>query len=116
MKNKRVGTISMAIVLIGFGILIFIAQINKLSAVELSIKFWPMILILLGGEILWYSYKTKDEENIKIRYDVFSVFIVMLILSINIAIYGFIETGIMDLIKLKVDEEIYYYEGRDGIK
>ena len=110
MKNKRVGTISMAIVLIGFGILIFIAQINAISAVELAIKFWPMILILLGGEVLWYSFKSKDEENVKIRYDVFSVFIVMVILSVNIGIYGLVETGIMDLIKLKVNEEIHYYE------
>lgn len=110
MKNKRVGTISMAIVLIGFGILILIAQINTISAVELGIKFWPMILILLGGEVLWYSFKSKDEEDMRIRYDVFSIFIVMVILSVNIGIYGFIETGVMDLIKLKVNEEIHYYE------
>ena len=110
MKNKRVGTISMAIVLIGFGILILIAQINTISAVELAIKFWPMILILLGGEVLWYSFKSKDEEDMRIRYDVFSIFIVMVILSVNIGIYGFIETGGMDLIKLKVNEEIHYYE------
>jgi len=63
MKNKRVGTISMAIVLIGFGILIFIAQINKLSAVELAIKFWPGILILLGIEILIYSYAGKKRTE-----------------------------------------------------
>ncbi len=49
-KKRRVGTISMAIVLIAFGILIFIAQINKVSAVELAIKFWPAVLFLLGGE------------------------------------------------------------------
>lgn len=109
MKNKRVGTISMGIVLIGFGILIFIAQINKLSAVELAIKFWPIILIVIGGEVLWYSYKTKDEEDIKIRYDIFSIFIVIVILSVNIAIYGLIESGIMDLVKLKVSQEIHYY-------
>lgn len=110
MKNKRVGTISMAIVLIGFGILIFIAQINQFSAVELAIKFWPMILILLGGEVLWYSFQSKDEDNLKIRYDVFSVFIVMTILAINIGMYGLIETGVMDLIKLKVSQEIHYYD------
>ena len=109
MKTKRVGTISMAIVLIGFGILIFIAQINALSAVELSMKFWPMILIVLGGEILWYIYKSKDSEDIKIKYDILSIFIVMVILSVNMVIYGFIETGIMDLIKIRVNEEIHYY-------
>ncbi len=75
----------MALVLIAFGILIFISQINKVSAVELGIKFWPAILFLLGGEILWYSYRYKDED-INIKYDVFSIFIVLIIVGINLAI------------------------------
>ncbi len=111
MKNRRVGTISMAIVLIGFGILIFVAQINKLSAVELAIKFWPSILILLGGEILWVNFKEKKEnENFIIRYDIFSIFIVMVILAVNIGIYGLVETGIMDYIKAKVHNETSRFE------
>ena len=111
MKNKRVGTISMAIVLIGFGVLLFISQINGLSAVELAMKLWPSILILLGGEILWFSYKNKGEdENIKIRYDVFSVFIVMIILFVNIGIYGVLELGLMDSLKDEIASEVFSYE------
>jgi len=111
MKTKRVGTLSMAIVLIGFGILIFIAQINQLSAVELAIKFWPSILILLGGEILWFSFKEKkEEEKVVIRYDIFSVFMVMIVLGINICIYSLIETGAMNWIKTKILSETYNYE------
>ncbi len=111
MKTKRVGTLSMAIVLIGFGILIFIAQINQLSAVELAIKFWPSILILLGGEILWFSFKEKkEEEKVVIRYDIFSVFMVMIVLGINICIYSLIETGAMNWIKTKISSETYNYE------
>ncbi|SHF19880.1 hypothetical protein SAMN02745784_03136 [Tissierella praeacuta DSM 18095] len=111
MKTKRVGTLSMAIVLIGFGILIFIAQISQLSAVELAIKFWPSILILLGGEILWFSFKEKkEEEKVVIRYDIFSVFMVMIVLGINICIYSLIETGAMNWIKTKISSETYNYE------
>jgi len=111
MKTKRVGTLSMAIVLIGFGILIFIAQINQLSAVELAIKFWPSILILLGGEILWFSFKEKkEEERVVIRYDIFSVFMVMIVLGINICIYSLIEIGAMNWIKTKISSETYNYE------
>ncbi len=97
MSKRRVGTISMAIVLIAFGILIFVAQINKVSAVQLVIKFWPAILFLLGGEILWFSYRYKDEDAI-IRYDIFSIFIVFTIVFINIILYGLIEVGIIDKI------------------
>lgn len=109
MQKRRVGTISMAIVLIAFGVLMFLSQINKKSAVELAIKFWPTILFLIGGEILWFAYKYKDED-VKIRYDVFSIFIILFILMINIALYGLMETGIIDLIKLKVSQEIQYYQ------
>lgn len=108
MQKRRVGTISMAIVLIAFGIIIFIAQINKVSAVELSIKFWPMTLFLLGGEILWFSYKYKDED-VKVKYDVLSVFIVLLIVAINIGIYGLIETGMMSKISTMVSSQTFTY-------
>lgn len=111
MKTKRVGTISMAIVLIGFGILLIIAQISKISAVELAVKFWPGILILLGGEILYFAYEGKKEkEDTIIKYDIFSMFIVMIILMVNIGLYGLMETGILDYVKLRVSEETIRYE------
>jgi len=111
MKTRRVGIISMAIVLIGFGILLFIAQFSKISAVELAIKFWPMILIIIGLEILYFSYiGKKDQEKFVIKYDIFSMFIVMVILVVNIGLYGFMETGILDLVKLRVREEKIIHE------
>ncbi|NLV89638.1 MAG: hypothetical protein GX021_09805 [Tissierellia bacterium] len=111
MRTRRVGTISMAIVLIGFGLLLLISQVSKISAVEIAIRFWPCILILLGGEILWFSLKSKKEkDDLIIRYDIFSIFIVMVILFVNIVLYGFMETGIMDYIKYKISEEIHYIE------
>ncbi len=107
MKNKRVGTISMGIVLIFFGVLMFVSQVSGFSAVEIFIKFWPGILIILGLEILYYVYTNKSEET-RIKYDGFSIFIVSIVLILNIFVYGLMETGIMDLIKLKVSQEIYY--------
>lgn len=109
MKTRRVGTISMAIVLIALGITIFIAQINNLSAVKLSIKFWPIMLFLIGGEILWFSYKYKDGDVI-IKYDVFSVFIVLLIVVVNLGIYSLIETGMMSRITTMVSSQTFTYK------
>ncbi|WP_077369667.1 hypothetical protein [Anaerosalibacter sp. Marseille-P3206] len=109
MKQRRVGTISMAIVLIAVGIIMLVSQINDVSAVKLSMKFWPAVLFLLGGEILWYSYKYNDED-IKIKYDVFSVFIVLLIVGINLCFYGLMETGLMSRITSKVSSQTYTYK------
>lgn len=109
MRKKRLGTISMAVVLIGFGILLFLAQINEVSAVKLAMKFWPGILLLLGGEILWFSYRNKDDD-VKASYDIFSIFIVLIILITNIGLYGLMETGLLDLVKSKVTETHFQYE------
>lgn len=107
MKTKRVGTVSMALVLIFFGIILLMSQFMVVSAVELFIRFWPVILIILGSEVLYYVY--RNTEEVKIKYDVFSIFIVIFILLVNISIYGLMETGVLDLIKMNVEREIEYY-------
>lgn len=99
----------MAIVLIAVGVLMLISQVNKVSAVELSIKFWPVVLFLIGGEILWYSYKYSDEDT-KIKYDVFSIFIVLLIVCVNLCIYGLMETGLMSRITSRVSSQTFSYK------
>lgn len=110
MKTKRVGTISMSLVLILFGIILLLSQFTLISAFELFLKLWPFILIILGLEILYYAYVSKEE--VKIKYDIFSIFTVIFILLINIGIYGLMETGVMDLIKINVEREIEYYQDR----
>lgn len=94
MKIKRVGTISMGIALISFGIILFLSQINKFSALNLVLKIWPAILILIGLEILWYRYTIKD-EGIVIKYDIFSIFIIFIILFFNLGIFTISESGLI---------------------
>lgn len=109
MKSRRVGTISMGIALIAFGVLIFFAQFNKMSALRLAINIWPGVLILLGGEILWTNYRDKD-ENTRLRYDIFSIFIVFVIVISSVVLYGMMEIGALEYIQSKVSERNYSYE------
>ena len=109
MKNKRVGTISMAVILIVMGGIMFYSQINQVSAIDIAFKLWPLSLILLGIEILWAKYKSSHEETI-IKYDIFSIFIVFVILMVNIGMYGITETGIMKVIRSRIVEQSYNYE------
>lgn len=94
MKIKRVGTISMGIVLIAFGVILFLSQVNKFSALNMVLKVWPVILILVGLEVLWYRYASKD-EGIVIKYDLFSIFIIFVILFVNIGIFTISESGLI---------------------
>lgn len=93
-KIKRVGTISMAVVLIAFGVILFLSQINKFSALNMVLKMWPLILILIGLEVLLYRYASKDESMV-IKYDFFSIFTIFIILIVNIGIFAVNESGII---------------------
>lgn len=99
----------MAVILIAMGVIMFISQINEISAIDMAFKLWPLTLILLGIEILWAKYKSSDEGSV-IKYDIFSIFIVFTILMVNIGVYGITETGVMKVIKNKVVEQYYEFQ------
>ena len=93
MKIKRVGTISMGVMLIIFGVILFLSMINRFSALNMVLKMWPVILILIGLEVLWYRYASKD-EGVVIKYDFFSIFLIFIILILNIGIFAVNESGL----------------------
>ncbi|WFA08744.1 hypothetical protein [Tissierella sp. Yu-01] len=98
MKTYRVGTITMAIILIALGTIIFISQISGVLAIDMIMKLWPLMLILLGLEILYFRYKSKDDEVV-IKYDVFSIFLVMFILFTNLVLYTLSEIGMIERLR-----------------
>lgn len=108
MKNKRVGTITMAVVLIALGVLIFMSQINKSSTLNIALKLWPAILILLGIEILYYRFIHKEETII--RYDIFSIFMVFIILMTNLGLFAMAEAGVLSEIQVMASTEYYNAE------
>lgn len=101
MKTFRVGTITMAIILITLGVIIFISQISGVTAINMIMKLWPLMLILLGVEILYFRYKSKDDDAV-IKYDVFSIFLVMFILFTNLGLYTLSEIGIIESLKASI--------------
>jgi len=96
----------MGIVLVVLGVILFLSQVNQSTALDMVSKIWPLILILLGLEILWFRYSSKD-ENIVINYDIFSIFIVFVILFVNIGIYAVTEVGVMSRLQNMVLSENY---------
>ncbi|MED4602156.1 DUF5668 domain-containing protein [Paenibacillus validus] len=75
MRKWRVGTLSMGLTLIGFGVLLFLSQWQGLGAFTSFIRWWPIVLVLLGLEILAYVFIAKKESEV-IRYDWMSVLFV----------------------------------------
>ena len=74
MKTKRVGSITCGLVLILFGILFFVHMFVPGLSYEVIFHLWPLILILLGIEILAANAKAADQV---FKYDVGAVFLIL---------------------------------------
>jgi len=86
----RVGTFSLGILLVIIGMLILFGGIKGISGALLILKFWPIILISIGIEILYFVYRNKGAE-IKLKYDVLAVFIFIILVLISSGVFVFNE-------------------------
>ena len=76
LKGRRVGTLTSGTVLIVFGILFLLRLVFPAINFSIIASLWPIILILLGIEIL-ISYMVNKEE--KIKYDTGAIFLVIVL-------------------------------------
>lgn len=76
----------MGIILITLGIVMLSAQITGLPAVDLILKWWPVVLVMLGAEILIYIYLSKQEQP-KVKFDVLSIIIITFIMIASVGTY-----------------------------
>lgn len=72
-RVHRVGSITTGLTLVVWGIIFFLYEIQIVRELDVVIKLWPLILIGLGIELLWFNSKSEN-----IIYDKGSVFIMIL--------------------------------------
>ncbi|WP_010245396.1 LiaF transmembrane domain-containing protein [Acetivibrio cellulolyticus] len=87
MRQWRVGTLSMGLILIALGIIMWVSQISGISVIEHIVKWWPVVLIILGIEVLVYIFLSKQEEP-KVKFDIFSIIIISIIMMASIGTYA----------------------------
>lgn len=105
MRRQRVGTLSLGILLIVLGILLLTAQFKQRLILDMLLIWWPLILVLIGVEILWYVY-TSTEQEPKVKYDAFSIFIIMVIVFSSIGIYALTATGVVERVSRNIKSSI----------
>ena len=73
MKGRRVGTLTLGIALVMTGIAYLTAAFAP-AAMNLAflLKLWPVVLVLLGAEVLAAYFINKEE---RLRYDGWAVFL-----------------------------------------
>lgn len=105
-RQWRVGTLSMGMILIVFGLVLLLAQFNNFSAVELVSTWWPAVMIILGLEILAAHY-FSGEDKPPIKYDLLSVFMVLLIGVVTFGLYALTSVGILPAFTESVTSQTY---------
>lgn len=79
MRQWRVGTLTLGLMLIILGSAFFIARTSGAVTIAQVLSWWPLVIILLGVELLLSGVIVKGEDS-KIRFDGFSIFAIILII------------------------------------
>jgi hypothetical protein len=77
----------MGILLIATGLLLFTGEIQGFNGAVLIMRWWPVILIVLGLEILAYIVFSHEEQP-KIKFDGLSIFLAILVILVSSGVYG----------------------------
>lgn len=92
-KVKRVGTLTLAITFIIFGVIMILQMFLKFDILRYILMLWPAVFILLGIEILAFNIK-KDTS---IKYDAGSIFLIFVLVGIS-CVVGILNYGINDFL------------------
>ncbi|MEI8216311.1 MAG: hypothetical protein WCF96_04375 [Eubacteriales bacterium] len=78
--NRRVGTLTLGIVLILMGGAFIAHLVLPVLSLNMLLNFWPVVLILLGIETLVSYFVNKQE---RLRYDVWSIVIMIVLVGFS---------------------------------
>ncbi|UAC48661.1 hypothetical protein K6959_01325 [Bacillus aquiflavi] len=104
MRTWRVGTFSMGLSLIMLGVMLFISQWFGFKLLHVMVSWWPLILVVLGVEILLYLLKAK-EENPFLKYDFLSIIFVGVLGTVGIGFALLSSTGLIDKAEAALERE-----------
>lgn len=97
-RQWRVGTISMGLSLIALGLVLVLGRFTDSYAATKLFKFWPLILIVLGLEMVLFNALTAIKGGkIRFTYDVLSIFLVLLLLLVSAGLVAMESTGMLNL-------------------
>jgi len=105
MRTWRVGSISMGASLLFLGIFLLLSQLLKWDSAYVLAGWWPVLLIVLGAEILVYLFLSKQEKPI-LKYDFLSIIFVAVIGTLGVGFTVLQATGLMGQMQSFFDSEV----------
>ncbi len=109
MRTWRVGTISMGASLVLLGLFLFLSRFFGYDLVNVMTAWWPILLIVLGVEILLYIAFSRQEKPV-LKYDFLSIFFVGVLGTVGILFAVLSTTGIMNRVEEVVAREEQSFE------
>lgn len=88
MQSRRVGTITLGILSISIGIAFFLVTFFNLPIETEILKFWPLVFISLGIEILVLN-NIALKQKMYIQYDFISFILIAIIIFLSFSTYAF---------------------------
>lgn len=86
MRQRRIGTITLGVSLVLFGILFMIRIFGGILNYTLIFHLWPLILVALGMEILYYNCLVPEKAG---TYDFAAIIILIMIVFFAMCMAGF---------------------------
>ena len=83
-RTRRVGTVTLGLLLIFFGVLFMIHMIYPVLNYEFIFRLWPLVFIVLGGEVLAGSFRA-DERFV---YDGAAIFLMIVLVAFAMTMAG----------------------------
>lgn len=96
-RQWRVGTLSMGLLLVALGIVLLVGKFNPAWSLGSLLKFWPVILIVLGLEMVMLNILSSLRGcKFRFTYDVLSILLVFLILISSSVMVALESAGVLD--------------------
>lgn len=99
MRQWRVGSFSMGLVLVLMGVGLLLDRFSGITTtLEIMINWWPAVLILLGLEVLAAGFFFRSEQ-VRLKYDFFSMLLVAVFFFVSLAGYALTYSGLIPAIQ-----------------
>ncbi|MBE3518938.1 MAG: hypothetical protein IMW97_01385 [Firmicutes bacterium] len=110
MRQWRVGSFSMGLALILFGVLIMVGQVRGWgTSLEIAVRWWPVVLILVGVEVLLANALSGQDKPF-IRYDWFGVLVTLCVVLCTAGVYTLTAVGVLPAIQSALTSTVYSVE------
>ncbi|WP_052759692.1 hypothetical protein [Paenibacillus sp. DMB20] len=115
-RQWRVGSLSMGVSLLLLGVLVLTSQWKGTAVFDSAMKWWPVVFILLGAEVVGYTLFFRKAYNVK--YDVFSILLIGFLTLCCVGLAALSTTGLLDQIRretVAVQKTVPIPEIRTGV-